>query len=42
MNIPDLRRSLLAILAAILCNLLFPLPQGPMNHISGFMATAAR
>ena len=31
MNIPDLRRPLLAVLAAILFNLLFPLPPTPMN-----------
>jgi hypothetical protein len=31
MNIPDMRRPLLAVLAAILFNLLFPLPPAPMN-----------
>jgi hypothetical protein len=32
MNIPDnYRRSLLAVLAAVLFNLLFPLPQSPFS-----------
>lgn len=32
MNIPDnMRRSLLAVLAAVLFNLLFPLPPAPMS-----------
>ena len=32
MNIPDnFRRSLLAVLAAVLFNILFPLPQSPFS-----------
>ena len=32
MNIPDnFRRSLLAVLAAVLFNMLFPLPQSPFS-----------
>lgn len=37
MNIPDMRRPLLAVLAAILFNLLFPLPPTPLSNGSAVL-----